>query len=168
MDEQAICVECRECFADKEWTCPHCGAIADRYLFGTITLNSLSGDARNAYRSGYQDCIEQQSRTSNTAVQRESYKPIKGNETAYRAGWQQAANKLNAKADRKFGRRRGVHVMGGGLVAVAVGAVIALLTYKTLGVQVIFVAPIGLGLLSVVIGLVMIITGTTDEARPDA
>lgn len=115
----------------KDWTCPHCGAIVDRYLFSTVTLKSLEGEGRNAYLAGYQDCMTQARAGGTRAVRPETYRPHPGQETAYRAGWQRAADKVAAKADRKFGRRRGIKVFGSGVTLLLLGLGVA---YGTQGI----------------------------------
>jgi hypothetical protein len=170
IDDQTVCTQCRRELQTKDWTCPRCGAIVARYLFSTVTLKSLEGEGRNAYQAGYQDCIKQAGQTGSPAIRPESYHPTIGNETAYRAGWQAAAGKLDAKADRKFGRRRGLRVLGAGVVTLFVGLGIAYVTASATNgrVTLLAFAPIGLGALNIVLGIVMLITGSNDEARPDA
>ena len=107
MDVQTVCPQCRSPLAMKDWTCPHCGAIVDRYLFSTVTLKSLQGEGRSAYLAGYQDCMNRARAGGSTAIRPDTYRPSPGQETAYRAGWQGAADKLGAKADRKFGTTQG-------------------------------------------------------------
>jgi hypothetical protein len=116
---------------------------------------------------GYQDCVKQNSQTRSTAIQPETYHPTVGSENAYRAGWQKAADKLEAKADRKFGRRRGLRVLGSSVVLLLIGLAIAFGTGRVSHVTVLVGAPLGLGAVNIVLGVVMLITGTTDEARPD-
>jgi len=164
---QIICTQCRKDLQPKDWTCPACGAISDRLLFGTVTLKSLEGAGRNAYHQGYQDCVKQHSQTGSTAIRPETYHPAVGSETAYRAGWQKAADKLEAKVDRKFGRRRGLRVLGSGVVLLLIGLAVAFGTRSVSHVTVLVVAPLGLGAVNIVLGIVMLITGTTDEARPE-
>jgi len=85
-----------------------------------------------------------------------------------RAGWQAATDKLEAKADRKFGRRRGLRVLESGVVLLSLGLGIAYGTTSATNnhVTVLVYTPIGLGALNIVVGIVMIITGNNDEARP--
>src|SRR4051812_17101277 len=120
IDHETICSQCRIELQPKDWTCPRCGAIVARYLFSTVTLKSLEGASRIAYQAGYQDCEKQLGQTGSAAIRPESYHPALGNETAYRAGWQAAADKFDAKADRKFGRRRGLRVLGSGFALLSV------------------------------------------------
>ena len=112
MESPAACSRCRRSLHLKDWTCPFCGEIIDRYLFSTVTLKSLGTEGRNAYQSGYRDCLEQARNFHSTVIVMQRYRPTAGQETAYRAGWQMAANKRAAKADRKFGRRRGLILWG--------------------------------------------------------
>jgi hypothetical protein len=167
-DDQTLCKHCRKELAAKDWTCPTCGAIVARYLFSTVTLKSLHGESRNAYRSGYEACLNQAGQTGSSAIRAGTYFPSPGNETAYRAGWQASMDNLEAKADRKFGRRRGLRVLGSGVIllslglGIAYGASSATSDHFTL----LEYTPIGLGALNVVVGIVMIITGNNDEARP--
>jgi hypothetical protein len=86
MHDQITCLKCRTALAIKDWTCPRCGAIIDRYLFGTVSLKFLAGEGRTAYRSGYQDCKKRERETGAAAIQPESYHPTPGQETPYRAG----------------------------------------------------------------------------------
>lgn len=96
-DIQIICTQCHKDLQPKDWTCPGCGAISDRLLFGTVKLKSLGGAGRNAYDQGYQDCVKQWSEIGSSAIRPETYHPTVGSENAYRAGWQNAADKLEAK-----------------------------------------------------------------------
>jgi hypothetical protein len=166
-DFQIICTRCRKGLQPKDWTCPACGAISDGLLFGTVTLKSLEGAGRNAYQEGYQNCVKQHSQAGSTAIRPETYNPTVGSETAYRAGWQNAADKLDAKADRKFGRRRGLEVLGSGIVLLSAGLVVAFVSGSVSRITVLEVAPLGLGVVNIVVGIAMLITGTTDEARPE-
>jgi hypothetical protein len=167
-ESQAICRQCRQELAVQDWTCPRCGEIIDRYLFSTVTLKSLEGESRSAYRTGYQECIRQAKQTGSGMIRPESYRPSPGNETAYRAGWQAAFDTLEAKEDRKFGRRRGLRVLGSGVVLLIIGLGIGYgsLTATNGRVAVLVYGPIGLGILNIVIGIAMMITGENDEARP--
>jgi hypothetical protein len=170
MDDRTICPKCRSALTMKDWTCSHCGAIVDRFLFSTVTLKSLQGEGRNAYLAGYQDCMNQARAGGSPAIRPETYRPSPGQETAYRAGWQGAADKLTAKADRKFGRRRGIRVLWSGVILILVGLGVA---YGTEGITsgrftLIWGTPLGLGVVNIVLGIVMLLTGENDEARPDA
>ncbi len=73
---------------------------------------------------------------------------------------------LPPKADRKFGRRRGFRVLGSGVVLLSIGLAVAFAT-GTSHVTVLLLTPLGLGVLNIVLGVVMLITGTNDEARPE-
>ena len=154
----------------KDWTCPHCGAIVDRYLFSTVTLKSVEGKGRDAYLAGYQDCMNQMRGGGSPAIRPETYRPHPGQETAYRAGWQGAANKLTAKADRKFGRRRGIVVFVSGVAALLLGLGVAFVTQDMTNGKftLLWVTPLGLGAVNIVLGIVMFLTGDSDLARPDA
>ena len=166
----SACIQCRYSLAPKDWTCPQCGAIVDRYLFSTVTRKSLEGDNLNAYESGYQHCQAQIRQTGKTAIRPENYHPVRGRETAYRAGWQRAAEQHSDKADRKFGRRRGAIVFATGVLLLAGGLVIAYGTGQASGGTLMYFSEplFGAGGLSVAIGLGMLITGSNDEVRPDA
>jgi hypothetical protein len=170
MDDQTTCAKCRTALAIADWTCPRCGAIVDRYLFGTVTLKSLAGEGCKAYWSGYQDCKQRKSETGSAAIQPEAYHPTPRQETPYRAGWQRAADQIEAKADRKFGRRRGIRVLASGILALSLGIGVAYGTDLLTGghVSLIVVTPIGAGVVGIVTGIVMTITGENDEARPDS
>ena len=167
-----VCGDCHNQLTAKDWACPRCGAIADRYLFNTVTLKSLEGESRNAYHRGYKECRQQAKHTGSWVIQPENYRPVRGYETAYRAGWQAASSKLEARADRKFGRRRGVRVLGSGVAALFLTVGFAWMTGRTLNNHVMewllehLYLPIGLGAVNVVLGIVMILTGANDEARP--
>jgi hypothetical protein len=164
---QIICAQCRRDLQPKDWSCPVCGAISDRLLFGTVTPKSLEGGGLNAYHQGYQDCIKQHSQTQSVAIRPGAYHPTAGSETAYRAGWQKSADKLEAKADRKFGRRRGLRVLGSGIVLLSLGLFIAFGTGSATPVTVIVLTPLGIGAVNTVLGIFMLITGENDEARPE-
>jgi len=168
MEDQSLCRHCRNTLAIKDWTCPGCGAIIDRYLFGTITLKSLAGESRSSFQAGFEGCNEQSRQTGSTAIGPGNYHPTPGYETAYRAGWQAAANRIEAIADRKFGRRRGLEVLGSGVASLLIGIGIAVLVNSGTGghVTLIVVAPLGMGVIGIVVGLAMIFTGENDEARP--
>jgi hypothetical protein len=99
-----------------------------------------------------------------------NYHPTPGQETPYRAGWQRAADQIEAKADRKFGRRRGLRVLGSGILALSLGIGVAYGTGLLTGgrLSLLVVTPIGAGVVGIVTGIVMMITGENDEARPDA
>jgi hypothetical protein len=167
-DNQASCRQCGNELAAKDWTCPRCGAIIDRFLFSTVSLKSLDDEGRKAYHFGYKDCIKRSSETGSSVIQPENYHPQGGKETEYRAGWQAASEKVEAKADRKFGRRRGLIVLGSGIALLLVGLAIAYGTLNATKGHVVLIAytPIGLGVMNIVIGIVMIMTGYNDEARP--
>ena len=167
-DNQTVCHQCSHPVTARDWTCPRCGEVIDKYLFGTVTLKSLEDEGRTAYQAGYRDCLKQAEQTGSWTIRPESYRPSPGNETAYRAGWQAAVNKLEAKADRKFGRRRGLRVFGSGVVLFLLGIGFYFGTGGASGghVRVIVVSPIAVGALNMVIGVVMMLTGENDEARP--
>jgi len=157
------CPDCKRTITVKDWTCPRCGGILDRYLFSTVTPKSLSDGDKDAFQTGYDACMSQWEQTSSTEI--EVYRPVPGRETAYRAGWQHASAKLRAKAERKAGRRRGLAVIGFGAVLTLLGAAImAGSTTATFGhVTVLPVQVLGAGILALVLGLVMLITGASDE-----
>ncbi len=169
-EPQSPCIQCRYSLTPKDWTCPRCGAIVDRYLFSTITRESLEGDSLNAFESCYRHCRIQKQHTGSTTIRPEAYRPVPRCETAYRAGWQCAADELSARADRKFGRRRGAIVLGSGVAAIGAGLVLAYVTNWLSGGSFMFIweTLFGAGAVSVAIGLGMLVTGSGDEVRPDA
>src|SRR5689334_24542401 len=101
-----VCPGCRQSTGAQDWTCPRCGQILDRYLFGTITAKSVTGEDKVAFQSGYDACMSQWKVTGSAELG--VYQPVPGHETAYRAGWHCASSKLEGRAERKRGRRRGL------------------------------------------------------------
>ncbi len=165
-ETQIICRGCRRNIQVKDWTCPGCGAISDGMLFGTVTRAALDGAGRDAWDEGARECAGQHATTGVTAIQPEKYRPVPGHENAYRAGWQKAADGLEATADRKFGRRRGLRVMLSGVGLLLFGLAVAAVTGSITRITLVMVVPLGLGVVNIIIGGVMMITGNNDEARP--
>jgi hypothetical protein len=124
----ALCPGCRRTTRTQDWTCPACGAILDRYLFSTIRAESLSERERTAFDAGYDACMNQWKASRSTELA--PYKPDRGHETSYRAGWHCAATKIEARAERKRGRRRGVVLLAIGAGLTAVGAPLAFLSFN--------------------------------------
>jgi hypothetical protein len=77
------------------------------------------------------------------------------------------ADKLDAKANRKLGRRRGLPVLGSGLLSLSIGLAGTFATSYLSHTVWLVVAPLGLGVVNTVLGTAMLITGATDEARPE-
>jgi hypothetical protein len=57
--------------------------------------------------------------------------------------------------------------LGSGVVLLLIGLAIAFGTGSLTHVTVLVGVPLGLGAVNIVLGIVMLITGATDEARPD-
>ena len=155
-----ICPGCRQSTQAGDWTCPHCGRVLDRYLFSTVTRQSVSGADKDAFVAGYDACMSQwrESRSVEIGV----YRPVKGHETAYRAGWRFAAEKLEGKAERSRGRRRGLVLLGSGVLLLAIGGAIMAVS-STVHITVLHIGILGLGALNVLLGLTGLITGRSDE-----
>lgn len=180
---QTECIKCRNRLNAKDTTCHRCGFIVDSYMFGLLEERSLDGEGQQAWQCGYRDCDQQLRTSGHSEIRPDTYAPSKGREDAYRAGWHQAAERFEAKADRKFGRKRGIKVLAGGAASLAVAG-LALYAYSSApsgdslslpthslhavlsGRVTVWVLIIGgFGVLNIVIGLIMIITGSSDEAR---
>jgi hypothetical protein len=157
------CRDCRREISLKDWTCPHCGRILDSYLFSTVTAKSVSGPDKDAFLAGYQACMDRW--TQRHSVGLEDYRPTAGRETAYRAGWKHACDKIEGKAERKRGRRRGLQLIGSGVVVESIGLVILFGSPIVTGghVQVWYGSFLAGGIISIVIGIVAVITGASDE-----
>jgi len=158
MIEHAVgdfCPDCKRPVVAKDWTCPRCGSILDRYLFSTVTPKSLSEQDREAFWAGHKACLSKWEKTRSTELG--EYRPVSGHETAYRVGWQHAADKVRGKQERKRGRRRGLTVFGLGVALTGAG-VVALLSFR-----VIVLSLLGPGVVSMVCGLVMLLSGVSDE-----
>src|SRR3954452_7042600 len=157
-----VCPGCQHETSARDWTCRHCGRILDPFLFGTITPKSLAGADKDAFRAGYEACRNRWSETRSTDLG--DYRPMPDHENAYRAGWQHAANELEAKDDRKRGRRRGLQLAGSGALLTLIGG--SVLAGGTMAAWNLLV--VGAGLLNLALGLFALITGTSDglSARP--
>lgn len=163
-----VCMECRKAVRLSDWTCPHCGAILDKYLFGTVTQKSLDAQGRIAFQAGFDGCMRQAAEKGSSAIAASQYHPPAGYETAYRAGWQQAADRILGRASRKIGRKRGLKVLGSGILLLLLGGGIMLGTGALTGgrISLLWLTPFGLGAINVVIGIVMFLTGDSDEPKP--
>jgi hypothetical protein len=156
------CADCRRDISLKDWTCPYCGRILDSYLFSTVTAKSVSGSDKDAFLAGYQACMNRW--TQRHSVGLEEYQPTAGRETAYRAGWKRACDKIEGKAERKRGRRRGLQLIGSGVVLTSAGVGVFLAVGDNVGLGVkLYVTLLGFGILNIVIGIVAVITGASDE-----
>jgi hypothetical protein len=157
------CPDCRRGISLKDWTCPHCGRILDSYLFSTVTAKSVSGPDKIAFLAGQQACTDRWRQCH--SVRLEEYQPTVGRETPYRAGWRHACDKIEGKAERKRGRRRGLQLIGSGVVAESIGLVILFGSPIVTGghVRVWCGTFLAGGIVSIVIGIVAVITGASDE-----
>jgi hypothetical protein len=93
----------------------------------------------------------------------EDYLPSPGHETAYRAGWQYCSGRLAGKAERRQGRKRGLALLGTGTLLTAVGAPIAVASFRHGANEKWLYMILGLGLMNLAFGLVALITGRSDE-----
>ena len=159
MAPRAPTCACNQPIAAKDWTCPHCGRILDRFLFESITPKSLSGRDQDAFDRGYQACRDQWTRTRSTEIL--AYRPVPNRETAYRAGWQYAALGIAAKLERRQGRRRGVTLPWTGALATAAGTVLVKLTFDH-GLEYPWMI-LGFGLMNLAFAGVALLTGHSDE-----
>ena len=150
-----VCPDCRLPVASKDWTCPRCGSILAAFLFSTVTAKSVTGEDKEAFRAGEETCRARWKESK--SIRLDPYRPTPGHETAYRAGWQLAASKIKAKGERRKGRRRGLQLLGTGAVLSAASAV-AYLGMHTIVVWLWISAGLAL-----VFGLVMLISGISDE-----
>jgi hypothetical protein len=107
------CPGCKQTTKTQDLTCPSCGAILDQYLFSTVTPESVSGEDKDAFTAGYEACMGQWNETGSLDLG--VYRPVPGHETAYRAGWRHASGKIEARAERQRGRRRGLALLGSGV-----------------------------------------------------
>ena len=73
------CPGCGQITSEQEWTCPCCGRILDRYLFGTITAKSLTGPDKDAFGAGYEACMNRWKETG--LLELGDYHPVPGHET---------------------------------------------------------------------------------------
>jgi len=151
-----VCVDCRRQITPKDWTCPHCGAILDRFLFSTVTSKSVSGADKDAFSAGVQACMTKWKEDRKTELG--DYRPVSGHETAYRAGWRDAAAKITGKKERARGRRRGLELIGIGGPLLAAGTVVFVSTHPHILVWYLLAA----GAIALVLGIVMLISGVSD------
>jgi rhomboid protease GluP len=155
------CPDCGQPTSERDWTCRRCGRVLDGYLFKTITPKSVTGPDKDAFWAGYEACMHGYKESQ--SVDLGDYRPSPDHETAYRAGWQHAADKLEAKDDRKRGRRRGLQLL-------AVGAL-----FTTLGGAALATSPmaawnlllLGGGLVNLALGSFALVTGKSDACPPD-
>jgi hypothetical protein len=156
-----VCPGCGQSTRSQDWTCPRCGHILDRYLFGTITAKSVTGADKDAFQAGYAACMSKWKSSGSTELS--EYRPVPGHETAYRAGWQNAAAKLEGKAERKRGRRRGLVLLGIGTLLSAVGVPLVMDGFsRGSGARLPYII-LGAGILNILFGIVAVITGDSDE-----
>ena len=157
------CPECRRGISLKDWTCPHCGRILDLYLFSTVTAKSVSGPDQVAFLAGQRACIDKWTQFHTVGL--EEYRPTPGRETAYRAGWKHACDRIEGKAERKRGRRRGIQLIGSGVILESIGLGILYASPVVTGgrVQIWYGSFLAFGVINIVIGIVAVITGASDE-----
>jgi rhomboid protease GluP len=156
-----VCIGCRRVVDLRDWTCPQCGFILDRFLFSTVTAKTVTGEDKAAFRAGYEACMNQWSGFGSTEVV--DYHPPAGRETAYRAGWQKAADKIEGKQERKRGRRRGLELLVAGALFTAFGGFL-LATAGIMGRTLVFLA---IGVINLALGIVSVITGNSDACPDD-
>jgi hypothetical protein len=156
------CPECKRLTKVEDWACPRCGLILAPYLFSTITSKSVSGKDEDAFWAGYGACMNQWIKTQ--SVELIEYRPVAGRETAFRAGWRHATDELEAKDERRRGRKRGLVLLGSGVVSTFVGGMALYFSDKIhvhLPHQV--EVLLGLGIINTVLGLHCLITGDSDQ-----
>jgi rhomboid protease GluP len=161
------CPGCGKATSALDWTCPCCGHVLDRYLFGTITAKSIAGADKDAFWAGYEACMSRWKETRSFELG--EYRPVPGHETAYRAGFQHATDKIEAKDDRKRGRRRGLQLLGSGAVLTLVGGPLAANAWGTNNWLSYMAWPyviLGAGIVSLVMGMVSLLTGVSDAVPP--
>jgi membrane associated rhomboid family serine protease len=161
------CPGCGQTTSALDWTCHRCGRVLDRYLFGTITSKSVAGGDKDAFWAGYNACMSGWKETRSVEIG--EYRPVPGHETAYRAGWQHAADKIEAKDDRKRGRRRGLQLLGSGAVLTLVGGPLSANAWGSHGLLSYMAWPyvmLGAGILNLVLGVAALLTGVSDAVPP--
>jgi membrane associated rhomboid family serine protease len=161
------CSGCGRIASVQEWSCPRCGRILDRYLFGTITPKSLAGADEDAFWAGYQACMSQWKAMQSLDVG--EYRPVPGHETAYRAGWQHAADKVEGREERKHGRRHGLKLLASGAVLTLLGIPLSVSAWSgdsLLSYMWWPYAILAAGIVSLVTGLVSVVTGVSDAVPP--
>ena len=118
--ERVSSLACLRCGSDvtlKDWTCPHCGEIFDRFLVSTLNARNLTGEEKEAYKRGYRQCKKRW--RDDRSAELAPYNAPARYYTAYRAGWKAAAERI---AEHEDGWRR----MHDGLVLVADVSVLVL------------------------------------------
>jgi rhomboid protease GluP len=156
-----ICPACKHTTSLKDWTCPGCGHVLDGYLFGTVTPKSVAGADKDAFWAGYEACMSRWKETG--SLELGEYRPTSGYETSYRAGWQYASDKIEAKGERKRGRRRGLQLLGSGALLTVIGGTLVVVGVPLLESYL----TLGAGVLSLVLGTVSLITGKSDAEAPE-
>jgi hypothetical protein len=106
--DETVCYMCRKVIKSNAWTCPYCGKIFEKMLLSTLTLNSLSGAQKEAFSKGYQDCRIRWKETRDISLSISNYKPSRGYENAYRAGWKRASDELEIRGEPTTPRMEGV------------------------------------------------------------
>jgi rhomboid protease GluP len=156
-----VCRGCRRVADLRDWTCPQCGFVLDRFLFSTVTAKTVTGEDKVAFQAGYDACMNRWNVYGSTEVA--DYRPPAGHETAYRAGWQNAADKIEGKQERKRGRRRGLQLLGSGALFSALGGFLL----ATAGITGMSLVIFGIGVINLVLGIVSVITGNSDACPDD-
>ena len=145
----------------QNWTCPHCGRVLDRYLFGTVTAKSVTGADKDAFWAGYQACVSRWKEAG--MLELGVYRPAPGHETAYCAGWQHAAQKIESQGERKRGRRRGLQLFGVGILFTALGGG----WMASEGVESVPMVLLAIGGLNLLLGAYALLTGESDACPPE-
>ena len=164
-----ICPACARRVLLTNWACPRCGHILDAYLLGTITSKSVGGEERVAFKAGYIACNTQFRQSGSVEI--EHYRPVPGHETAYRAGWARAAERIRAKTDRRQGRKQGLILILVGLLSLALGIAILVTIERLFGSRghvdgggLMAIGALMLtGLVNLVIGIVCLLTGEDSD-----
>jgi hypothetical protein len=145
--------------------CPQCGQILDRYLFCTVTQRSVKGADQDAFAAGREACMTQWKEAG--LAELGVYRPIPGHETAYRAGWQFAADKIESKDERKRGRKRGLQLPAAGALLTLVGGALMASSGGLDGNLAAYNAVIlGAGVLNLLLGQAALVTGNSDGVPP--
>jgi hypothetical protein len=161
------CLGCYHPPGVRDCTCPRCGRILDRDLFGTITAESVAGADKDAFWAGYQDSMSRWKETQSFELG--EYSPVPGHETAYRAGWQHAADEVGGQEERKRGRRRGLQLLASGAVLTLAGGLLAATGWRGNGRDSYMAWPyiiLGAGILYLALGLTALLTGVSDAVPP--
>jgi hypothetical protein len=156
-----LCPACKRAIELRDWTCPYCGRIFDRFLFNTLSIRTIAEWDKGAFQAGHEACMARWKSTGSTELG--EYRPVRGHETAYRAGWQCAADQVERRAERKRGRRRGLALLGTGTLFSAVGLPLAVISFRHGAGERFLYMPLGIGLLNLTFGIVAVISGHCDE-----